>query len=153
MEIEANIQVSTDEFLKFKKHKNIRPLFIKTFIDCIYSEIDNEEVNLLDNIIKESKNINIKIKNLKSKNLIKIDNIVIEINNFLKEKFLELNNTNYKSLIIYYIANPNYPLIYIFEDLEKLEYHTKNKTNIWLIPITSNFISVDEIILGIIAVA
>lgn len=152
MEIEANIQVSTDEFLKFKKHKNIRPLFIKTFIDCIYSEIDNEEVNLLDNIIKESKNINIKIKNLKLKNLIKINDIEIEINSFLKEKFLELNNTNYKSLIIYYIANPDYPLIDILEDLEKLEYQVKNKTNIWLISTENDFISIDEIILGIIAV-
>jgi len=153
MELEVSIKMSTNEFLQLKKSKNIKPLFVKSFINCIYSEINKEEIETLDKLIKKSKNIKIRIKNLKSKNLIKINEINIEINNFLKEEFLKLNNISYQGIILYTLVNPDYPLIYMIEDCEALAYQADNITNIWILPITSSFIPVNEPILGIITFA
>ena len=151
MTLEINIKMSPDEFLQLKNSKNVKPLFIKSFVDCIYSEIDKEDIKILNNLIKNSKQIEIKIKNLESKNLIKINELSIEIDNFLKTNFLKLNNINYKAIIIYVLANPDYPLIYIFDDFEILINQT-NTTDIWMVPATSDFIPVNEIVLGIITI-
>lgn len=147
MELKMNITMSKSEFLQFKLNKDIKPLFVKNFIDCIYDEID--ETEKLNKLIQKSKNVEIRIKNLNSKNLIKINEIYIEINNFVKEEFLRLNNIVYNGLIIYTLTNPDYPLIDMFEDLENLINQT-SEIDIWVIPITDDYISINEIILGII---
>lgn len=147
MELKMNITMSKSEFLQFKLNKDIKPLFVKNFIDCIYDEID--ETEKLNKLIQKSKNVEIRIKNLNSKNLIKINEIYIEINNFVKEEFLRLNNIVYNGLIIYTLTNPDYPLIDMFEDLENLINQT-SEIDIWVIPITDDYISTNEIILGII---